>query len=345
VTDLEVLYDKIRAAGTDVHDHLPRFRALVQATHAMRVIELGVRGGASTVAWLAELERTGGQLWAVDIGNPPLAHRRMTFVQGSSVAVGTLAQLPRYADVVFIDTDHTFELTLAELSLYAPIAAAGGGCLVLHDTNVPFFEHHRPGQPDYPVAQAVDVWQHHLAPHQGLCVTQREMFLDSHGLCVLWVDFWGSTGDMRVELTVNHLSREAAADLPNLQSYDEGTGQAVFSYGGGDENPPRDYAGAVTRARDAVVDAGGAVVEQRPLDDQYLRPGDEGRGVPDGGPHIFNSREERTEAQEGKLAPTDEHHDKAEAKGDARTKGDDSKSSAKSTAAKPNGGDKAGAKS
>jgi predicted O-methyltransferase YrrM len=334
MTDLEAAYDHVRAAGTDVHDHLPRFRALVEATHASHVIELGVRGGASTVAWLAGLERTGGRLWAVDLGDPPLDHPRMSFVRGSSVAAGTLARLPLWADVVFIDTDHTYELTLLELSLYAPLVARAGGCLVLHDTNVAAFPHHEaPGyqpQPDYPVAQAVDLWQHSLAPFQGFCVTQRDLYLDSNGLCVLWVEPWGYDGDMRIELTVNALEADKARDLPNLQSYDVGTGQCVFAYGAGDENPPRDYAGAVTRARDAVVDAGGAVIEQRPLDDAYIRPGTEYAEQADG-PHIWNSREERSEYAEktGARNPVDVQSEKAAAKAD---KDGDDKAAAKPAA-------------
>ena len=61
-----------------------------------------------------------------------------------------LAGLPAIADVVFIDTAHTYDHTLAELRAYAPRAPL----VLLHDTQ--FVNGADAGTPTGPVARALD---------------------------------------------------------------------------------------------------------------------------------------------------------------------------------------------
>jgi hypothetical protein len=63
-------------------------------------------------------------------------------------------QIPALIDVLFIDTSHHYQHTLAELRLYGPSART----ILLHDTEL-----RRPlklpaGDPLYPVRAAIEAW-------------------------------------------------------------------------------------------------------------------------------------------------------------------------------------------
>lgn len=140
---------------SDIWEHLPILHNLARELDAQNIIELGTRGGVSTLAWLAAVERTGGHVYSVDIDpGPQLEHRQWTFIQGDDLSPEVIAQLPDSADIVFIDTSHDYRDTLAELNVYR-YRVRPGGRIVLHDTNlkhpldVPRF-------PEYPVRVAVD---------------------------------------------------------------------------------------------------------------------------------------------------------------------------------------------
>lgn len=140
---------------SDIFEHLPVFVKTAVDLNAQTVIELGSRGGVSTVAWLYAMEETDGHLWSVDLGEGPtaLTHDRWTFVEGNDLDPAVVKQLPDDADIVFIDTIHTYEHTLSELNVYFHKVRPGGRIL-LHDTHVQRFRTMR-GQPPYPVMKAV----------------------------------------------------------------------------------------------------------------------------------------------------------------------------------------------
>ena len=174
-TQLEMLLDEhymvVRSQPSDVMDHLQTFVDLVDdaATYFpdVRVIELGVRYGVSTTAWLWAL-RGRGELWAVD-GSPPVIEPTMQvdllnplmdldhfhFIKGWDTELPVLQQLPDQVDFVFIDTNHIYEETLAELEAYLP-RVKDGGRILLHDTALISTPNagDRP-QPDYPVRCAM----------------------------------------------------------------------------------------------------------------------------------------------------------------------------------------------
>jgi cephalosporin hydroxylase len=141
---------------SDIYEHLGYFVDTCKELDAARVIELGVRDGVSTTAWLYGLLRTDGRLWSVDIQPaPPIESDWWTFIQGSDTDPAVFRQLPDSVDVVFIDTSHTYEHTLAELAMYAPLVRTGGRIL-LHDTEVEhpdFTDDH-----DFPVKRAVELF-------------------------------------------------------------------------------------------------------------------------------------------------------------------------------------------
>lgn len=123
---------------SDIYEHLPTFVRTCEELQARQVIELGTRSGVSTIAWLYGLELTGGKLWSVDIDRAPFAPKgfdHWSFIRGDDCTEEVFSKLPDKVDVVFIDTSHAYEHTLAELSLYHWLVRPGGRIL-LHDTEL-----------------------------------------------------------------------------------------------------------------------------------------------------------------------------------------------------------------
>lgn len=138
------------AIPSDMQAQMPVLYAY--ARYALRVIELGVRTGNSTVAFLAGLGGHGN-LWSVDVNEPDVPPwmrnlRNWHFLRAASTSARAQEWAPSTVDVLFIDTDHSYETTLAELESYGP-RVVPGGVILLHDT------HHA----DYPgVAAAAGDW-------------------------------------------------------------------------------------------------------------------------------------------------------------------------------------------
>jgi predicted O-methyltransferase YrrM len=139
--DTEDVYHELCATSSDINEHLATFADRVRARdlRARRIIELGVREGVSTIAWI-HAAGVDGHVWSVDINLPsdasPLRtidRSNWTFILGRDDDPHVLAAMPAECDVVFIDTAHTLEQTERELRLYAP-RVVSGGLIFLHDT-------------------------------------------------------------------------------------------------------------------------------------------------------------------------------------------------------------------
>jgi predicted O-methyltransferase YrrM len=148
-----------RCANTqsDIHAHLPALYHYASVGDA-QIIELGVRGGDSTVAFLAAIQTNGGYLWSCDVNAPPFANAWQTatpqweFVHGDDLERFPYA--PDQVDVVFIDTSHTYHQTVAELDLYHA-KVRPGGVILLHDTELRSPADSPASDPPFPVRQAV----------------------------------------------------------------------------------------------------------------------------------------------------------------------------------------------
>jgi cephalosporin hydroxylase len=145
---------------SDIAPHFPTFVRLIVEHRVRGVIELGVRTGQSTAAWLYYIGRRG-HVWSVDIEEPWLPHRTgWTLIVGDDTDPDVAAQLPGLVDLLFIDTDHAYAHTLAELDLYGP-RVRSGGVIVLHDTENEQPEQHGESiglQPPFPVRVAMEQW-------------------------------------------------------------------------------------------------------------------------------------------------------------------------------------------
>jgi predicted O-methyltransferase YrrM len=113
-------------------DMVPHLDTLSRmATGCWAIVEFGVRSGVSTWALLNGLD-PDGRMVSVDIIRQDLPDRvtqdpRWTFVQGDDLHVGL--PLGR-ADLVFIDTSHEYDHTLAELHIAAALEPKW---ILLHD--------------------------------------------------------------------------------------------------------------------------------------------------------------------------------------------------------------------
>ena len=125
---------------SDIRDHLPLFYSLVVTRKPRIVVELGTRGGVSTLAFLLALDHNrAGHLYSCDVDACGSARTKIeslglspfwTFRQGDDL---DWADCPTPIDVLFVDTSHTYEQTVAELRAFAP-RLAPDGVILLHDT-------------------------------------------------------------------------------------------------------------------------------------------------------------------------------------------------------------------
>lgn len=152
------IYQQRCSVVTDIHEHLPTLHDHASIGNAV-IIELGVRSGESTFAFLAAIEAHGGTLWSCDTDAPrflpnvsPVAPF-WTFVQGDDLS--RWSEAPNDVDVVFIDTSHTYNQTVAELDLYS-LKVKPGGVILLHDTELETPAASPPYDPPFPVRAAAE---------------------------------------------------------------------------------------------------------------------------------------------------------------------------------------------
>lgn len=140
--------------NSDIAQHLPRLHQEASRPDCV-VIELGVRSGNSTVAFLAAVEAFGGIVHSVDINQPGIPwwhHPQWFFHQGDDLNLA--GELPD-CDVLFIDTSHWYEHTRRELDVFVP-KVRPGGVVLLHDTELESPAGAPSGDPPFPVRAAVD---------------------------------------------------------------------------------------------------------------------------------------------------------------------------------------------
>ncbi len=129
---------------SDIQEYLPYLHDCARGYPGVRVLELGSRKGNSTLAFLAAAEAVNGRVWSVDVSDcahdpegmaPWARHPSWTFIQGDDMDAAVQPLLPAQCDILFVDTSHEYEHTLAELRAYMPRVAPGGVAL-FHDTNI-----------------------------------------------------------------------------------------------------------------------------------------------------------------------------------------------------------------
>lgn len=162
MTAIHDIYQQRCSVWSDIVEHLPVLYDTVVNSGAQTVVELGVRTGNSTAALLAAVAETGGHLWSVDIRLMPAAQQHpietaagssWTFLIGDDLTVAKQF-ISTDIDVLFIDSSHHYEHTLAELRLYGPRSTT----ILLHDTELEHPDGAPATDPPYPVKTAVTEW-------------------------------------------------------------------------------------------------------------------------------------------------------------------------------------------
>lgn len=139
MTTIDDLYKQrclgLTSPNSAMAKHLSFLKQLVIEHSAKQVVEIGVCTGQSTIAFLAGLQETGGELWSVDIEmpRPPinqyLNHPIWNFVLGSSWY--NVYQAPKQIDILFVDG--AFENRLVDMEIYGA-KVRDGGYILVHDT-------------------------------------------------------------------------------------------------------------------------------------------------------------------------------------------------------------------
>lgn len=179
---LRAEFDARAAVWSDIQGHLPTLRDAATWYPRGQFLELGVRTANSTAALLLGAARAGGHLTSVDIAQPTYPawwHEvdAWALLVGNDLSPEILAATPQEVDVLFIDTSHAYEHTLAELHAYVP-RVRPGGVVLLHDVEVERFPELPGSEPPFPVQKAVV----EFCINEGLKWTIRT---GSHGLAVI----------------------------------------------------------------------------------------------------------------------------------------------------------------
>jgi predicted O-methyltransferase YrrM len=99
------------------------------------IMEIGVRDGASTSAFLSGLEEYGGHLYSVDVqpcGHLFSGHPQWTFIQANSTDVDTvIKKMPFELDLLLIDGDHSRAGVLSDITYARNLRP--GGMILFHD--------------------------------------------------------------------------------------------------------------------------------------------------------------------------------------------------------------------
>ena len=162
---LDKFGERISGPWTDIRFHLPLLFNRACAVEKVQVMECGVRGANSTLAFLAAAEKTGGHVWSYDIEEPDLPEGEKekweetglwTFTKSDSAWIPEDKLPTEPIDILFLDTDHNIYQQLLELQRHVPLVKPGG-IVFIHDVAwaSPEMKGHVPGTFG-PVAWALD---------------------------------------------------------------------------------------------------------------------------------------------------------------------------------------------
>lgn len=133
---------------SDISDHLPLLYRETIARRPKLMVELGTRGGESTLVLLTAAKAVDAPMVSIDIDDvgatvkqkEPDLTARWRFVQADDV--GFAAQFPAWCaqhglpdaiDLLFIDTSHLYQHTVGEIAAWFP-RLAPSATVMFHDT-------------------------------------------------------------------------------------------------------------------------------------------------------------------------------------------------------------------
>lgn len=129
---------------SDISDHLPRIFAESLRYRPSLIVELGVRGGASTFVFERVARLTGSTLVSVDLDDcsGSSLFPEWHFIQGDDIEIAKsfpewcrTQGIAPHIDVLFIDTSHHYEHTVDEIAHWFPHLSERA-LVIFHDTNM-----------------------------------------------------------------------------------------------------------------------------------------------------------------------------------------------------------------
>lgn len=130
---------KLVLRDTDISEHLLILFALAVGSKAKIIVEIGA--GQSTFVLLEAAKFNEGEFYSIDL-TPKLSSQRLFpdapdlekepryhHIEGNSLDV----VWDKPIDFLFIDSGHTYDLTIGELTKYTPFVKEGG-FIAMHDT-------------------------------------------------------------------------------------------------------------------------------------------------------------------------------------------------------------------
>ena len=146
---LRIAFPEGRPPESDISDHLPTIFADIVGAQPRLIVELGTRGGESTKTILGAAAHSDARVLSIDIDDckgvavADSLKARWEFIQADDVAFGrerfrewcAAKGIAPSIDVLFIDTSHLYEHTVAEIAQWEGFVPEGG-IILFHDTNL-----------------------------------------------------------------------------------------------------------------------------------------------------------------------------------------------------------------
>jgi nucleoside-diphosphate-sugar epimerase/predicted O-methyltransferase YrrM len=142
----DVIQTTLSGTG-DSDQHLATMFSIVLQLKAKRILELGVRGGSTTLPLLLGAEKTGGTVISVDINNteficPEHLQNIWTFKKQDALSfLKDCSNIEKPWDLIFIDDWHSYDHVKAELELL-DFQVGSSTIILLHDLMYANFEPH-----------------------------------------------------------------------------------------------------------------------------------------------------------------------------------------------------------
>jgi len=129
--------------NTDISSHLPTMFYYTVMQNPKLILEAGVRGGESTLAFNEAIKYCNSEIIGIDLERQcELAYSKITnstFICINDMNFQHYYNNSRFNqtlfDVVFVDTSHEYHHTMGEITIFAPLLNKNG-IMMFHDSNV-----------------------------------------------------------------------------------------------------------------------------------------------------------------------------------------------------------------
>lgn len=135
---------KIASVPNDINEHLELIFAETLAVQPTLIVEMGVRGGTTTLVFEKVAELCQASVVSVDLDDcsSVSSSSKWYFFRGDDVRFAgdfkkfcAERNIPNAVDVLYIDTSHYYEHTVQEIAAWFPLLAPNAKVL-FHDTNM-----------------------------------------------------------------------------------------------------------------------------------------------------------------------------------------------------------------